>query len=95
MKPGLSSPVSITEIYTAAIVWLTSGQILASFSLNCSYFFEQLTFYTYPLTHHCFPHAQDRSEYNQQDKIMHTAADQNDLRIQCTNSDRFRKSLRP
>ena len=94
-KPGLSSPVSITEIYTAAIVWLTSGRMLPNFLLNCLCFFEQLTFYIYPLTHLGFPHDQDRSEYSQQDKIMHIAVDQNDLHIQYTNLDGFHKSLRP
>ena len=56
MKPGLSSPASITEISTAAIVWLTSRRIVSNLRLNCLRFFEQSAFYIYPWAHPQFPH---------------------------------------
>ena len=73
MKPGLSSPASITEISTAAIVWLTSSGILTNFAINCLRFFEQLVVYIYPWAHHCFLHDWDHAEYNPLDKIIDTA----------------------
>ena len=75
MKPGLSSPASITEISTAAIVWLTSGRILSNFRTNCLMFFEQLVFHTFASVHLVFLHDSDRVVYSPQDKIIDTAVD--------------------
>lgn len=39
MKPGLSSPASVTETSTAATVQPTSRRILSKIKINCSHFF--------------------------------------------------------
>ncbi len=95
MKPGLSSPASITEISTAAIVWLTSGRILTNFSANCLRFFEQLVFYTFPSSRLGSLHGSDRAEYSRLDRKAHTVADQNARRILYIGLDGFHKSPPP
>ena len=85
MKPGLSSPASITEISTAAIVWLTSGRILSNFRTNCLMFFEQLVFHTFASVHLVFLHDSDRVVCSPQDKIIDTAVDRDAPHIRCIN----------
>ncbi len=95
MKPGLSSPASITEISTAAIVWLTSGRILTNFLANCLRFFEQLVFYTFPSNLLGSLHGSDRAEYSRLDRKARTVVDQNAQRILYIGSDGFHKSPPP
>ena len=95
MKPGLSSPASITEISTAAIVWLTSERMLTNFTGNCLRFFEQLNFYTFPSSHLGFRHDLDQVEYNLLGKKVHTVAHQNAPHILYIGLDGFHKSPLP
>ena len=81
MKPGLSSPVSVTETSTAATVQPTSWRILSKLAINCSHFFVQLIFYILPSIHLVTRHAEDQAEYNQLGKITDTVADHD---AQCT-----------
>ena len=96
MKPGLSSPASITEISTAAIVWLTSGRILTNFLANCLRFFEQLVFYTFP-SKSSWLSSMVRIERNTVDwtEKRATVVDQNAQRILYIGSDGFHKSPPP
>ena len=95
MKPGLSSPASITKISTAAIVWLTSSGILTNFGFNCLRFFEQSVFYIFPTMHLGFQRDWDLEECNRLDKTIDTAADHNARHIRCINQGEFRKSAHP
>ncbi len=95
MKPGLSSPVSVTETSTAATVQPTSWRILSKIEINCSHFFAQLTFCISPSSHHAIRHVADRAEYNQLDKTTDTVADHDDRCILYRVQDRSHKSAHP
>jgi hypothetical protein len=73
MKPGLSSPASITEISTAAIVWLTSSGIVTNFITHCLTFFDQLDVHTWLEAVLAFLHGSDQAEYSLLDRITDTA----------------------
>ncbi len=95
MKPGLSSPVSVTETSTAATVRPTSWRILSKFAVNCSYFFAQLIFCISPSDHHAIRHVEDRAEYNQRGKTTDTVVDHDDQCILYRVQDQSHKSAHP
>ncbi|EXB49510.1 hypothetical protein J699_03860 [Acinetobacter sp. 1000160] len=95
LKPGLSSPASVTETSTAATVRPTSWRILPKFAVNCLHFFAQSAFYISPSTHHAIPHAEDLTEYSRPGKITDTVADHDVRCTLYTVQDQSHKSAHP
>ena len=67
------------------------SRILTNFATNCSCFFEQLVFCTYPSIHHMFPHDSDLWVYSRQGRKVRIAADHDDQYTQYIDLDESRK----
>jgi len=95
MKPGLSSPASVTETSTAATVQPTSRRILSKFKVNCLYFFALSIFYIFPSVGLVTQHDWDQEEYNQLDKIVGTAVCHDDPRTLYKAQDQSHRLIPP
>ncbi len=73
------------DLYTAAIVWFTSGRILTNLTTNCLMFFEQLVFRTFVEAVPEFQDEPDPMEYNPPDRTTDTAVYRDAQRIPYTN----------
>ncbi len=71
------------------------SRMLANFCTNCSRFFEQLTFYTFPSIHHGFPHDSDHVECSRLGRKVHIVVGRGDRRTLYINQDESRRSARP
>ncbi len=73
------------DLYTAAIVWFTSGRILTNLTTNCLMFFEQLVFRTFVEAVPEFQDVPDPMEYSPPDRTTDTAVYRDAQRIPYTN----------
>ncbi len=74
------------DLYTAAIVWLTSRAHFNKSETNCLMFFEQLVFHTSAMKLFLrFWHDSDPVEYNPQDRTTDTAVYHDAQRIPYIN----------
>lgn len=73
------------DLYTAAIVWFTSGRILTNLTTNCLMFFEQLVFRTSVEAVPEFQDEPDPMEYSPPDRTTDTAVYRDAQRIPYTN----------